>query len=63
MVMLGVSCKPHRADRKGDKRKIQNEIYVSAGNRTSDPWLSILTPSPLGLRDSCVAAFKTFAIQ
>ena len=49
--------------RRGKTRKIK--IYVSAGNRTSDPWLFSRTSTwrPLGYRESYLSAFRTLAIQ
>ena len=41
----------------GGKQAKHSWKYVSAGNRTSDRWLSNRTPRPFDHRDRCFAAF------
>ena len=61
--MLEFICKRSADCKEGNKPKFKIKIilYVSAGNRNTDPWLS--TPRPLDHRDSKLAKFRTLAIQ
>ena len=62
--MLDLIC-TGSADLQGREtiEQIKMKRYVSAGSRTSDPWLSSRTPSQVGFRDSWLLVFEILVVQ